>query len=251
MDKQKYHRDWEELAELDPKWAILTKPGMKHNRWDEKDFFNTGKNQVESLFKLFKELNLSIPRNAALDFGCGIGRVTYVLAGYFNKVYGVDISEKMVKRAKALFEKNKKIEFIRNTDDNLRCFNDNQFDLIYSLITLQHIPDKNQIKSYLAEFIRILKPGGLCYFQLPSVANYSWLKSRLLMARGFLYYFFVCKIGLPKEYCYSRLKLAPFMHMSYMDSKDIKIFFKEASSKIWVFNDNSRETIYLVQKKVD
>ena len=251
MDKQKYHRNWEEFEELDPKWAILTNTKMRYDRCNEKDFFNTGKNQVESLFELFKKLNLNMRRKTALDFGCGIGRVTHVLAGYFDKVYGVDVSEKMISEAKNYFSENKNIAFIQNTDNDLRCFKNNQFDLIYSLITLQHMPSKNQIKSYLAEFIRILKPGGLCYFQLPSIANYSWLKSRLLMARGFLYYFFVYKIGLPKKYCYNRLKLAPFMHMSYMGSKDVKTFFKKASLKTWVFNDNSRETIYLIQKKDD
>lgn len=248
--KLKYHINWDELAELDAKWAILTAPDKKYNKWPEKEFFKTGELEINKLLKLIKDLNLKVQFGTALDFGCGIGRVAYALGEYYNKVYGVDISEKMIFEAKK-YLKNKKIVFIQNTRNDLQCFENNQFDLIYSLITLQHIPDKKQIRSYLNEFIRILRPGGILYFQMPTISNYSFIKSILLKIRGLLYYFFVYKIGLPRKYCYSRLKIAPFMHMSYINSKDIKIFFQKTSSNMWVFNDNSRETIYVIQKSLD
>jgi hypothetical protein len=39
------------------------------------------------------------------------------------------------------------------------------FDFIYSDIALQHIPP-DQSRAYIAEFMRVLKPGGLAVFQL-------------------------------------------------------------------------------------
>lgn len=247
--KSKYHIDWNELAKLDTKWAILTAPDKKYNKWAEEEFFKTGELEINKLLKLIKDLNLKAEFETALDFGCGIGRVTNALGRYYNKVYGVDISEKMIFEAKKYFFKNKKIVFIQNTRNNLRCFKNNQFDLIYSLITLQHIPDKKQIWAYLNEFIRILKPGGILYFQMPTISNYSFIKSVLLKIRGLLYYFFVNALKVSPKFCYHKLKLIPFMRMSHINSKDIKIFFQKTSSNIWVFNDNSRETIYLIQKK--
>ena len=40
-------------------------------------------------------------RRSALDFGCGIGRLSQALAEHFDQVYGVDISPKMIELARA------------------------------------------------------------------------------------------------------------------------------------------------------
>src|SRR5690606_28251822 len=50
---------------------------------------------------------------------------------------------------------------------NLRRFADASMDLVFSLITLQHIPPKVS-KGYLREFVRVVKPGGVIWFQLPT-----------------------------------------------------------------------------------
>lgn len=248
--KLKYHIDWDELAKLDAKWAILTASDKKYNKWTEKEFFKTGELEINKLLKLIKDLNLKVQFGTALDFGCGIGRVTYALSGYYNKVYGVDISEKMIFEAKKYFLKNKKIIFIQNTRNDLGCFKNNQFDLIYSLITLQHIPDKNQIRSYLNEFIRILRPGGILYFQMPTISNYSFIKLSLLKVRGLLYYFFVNILKISPKFCYHKLKLMPFMHMGHIKAREIKEIFSKNAANIQIFNDKSLETKYLIQKNI-
>ena len=46
-------------------------------------------------------------------------------------------------------------------------FSDSTFDLVYSRIVLQHMPVELQGR-FVAEFIRIIKPGGLAAFQTPS-----------------------------------------------------------------------------------
>ncbi len=250
MKNNSYHTDWEEFAELDSKWAILTDPSKKYKRWDEKDFFKTGRQEVKNLIDLIKNLNINVKFGTALDFGCGIGRLTHHLVKYFEKVYGVDISKKMISDAKALHNKDKKIIFIQNTRNNLKCFNNNQFDLVFSSITLQHIPDKNQIKDYLKEFLRVLKPGGVLFFQLPSIPSYSRFKKELLKIRGFFYYIFVNKFRLSRQFCYSRLKLKPFMHMNYMDSNEVKALFSQETAKILIFNDKSTGTNYLINKLI-
>jgi SAM-dependent methyltransferase len=48
----------------------------------------------------------------------------------------------------------------------LKLFNDNDFDFIYSNITLQHMAPRYSQK-YIQEFLRILSPEGLLVFQLP------------------------------------------------------------------------------------
>jgi ubiquinone/menaquinone biosynthesis C-methylase UbiE len=63
-----------------------------------------------------------------------------------------------------------------NGDNNLRMFPDGSFDMVYSSITLQHLPPRH-IRGYLREFVRVLRPGGLLIFQLP--ASYRSLRLRL------------------------------------------------------------------------
>ena len=48
-----------------------------------------------------------------------------------------------------------------------------------SFITLQHIPP-DAVRSYLAEFVRILRPGGAMFFQLPSHRNTQLVESTSL-----------------------------------------------------------------------
>jgi ubiquinone/menaquinone biosynthesis C-methylase UbiE len=54
---------------------------------------------------------------------------------------------------------------------------DGSFDLVYSRITLQHLPPRH-IRSYLREFVRVLRPGGLLIFQLPASYRSLWVRLR-------------------------------------------------------------------------
>ena len=54
-----------------------------------------------------------------------------------------------------------------NTDDDLRQFATDSFDLVYSWIVLQHLPPRIATR-YISEFARVIRPGGLACFQLPS-----------------------------------------------------------------------------------
>ncbi len=42
---------------------------------------------------------ISFPKRRALDFGCGVGRLTQALARHFNIVDGVDIAPSMIELA--------------------------------------------------------------------------------------------------------------------------------------------------------
>lgn len=66
-----------------------------------------------------------------------------------------------------------------NDENHLRVFADASFELVHSRITLQHLP-RRHIRSYLREFARILRPGGLIVFQLPARHRYRDFKHFLL-----------------------------------------------------------------------
>lgn len=52
--------DWEDLAELDIYWSILTNPNKKFGKWNINDFFKTGEKEVDGLIKKNIQLRLSI-----------------------------------------------------------------------------------------------------------------------------------------------------------------------------------------------
>jgi trans-aconitate methyltransferase len=71
---------------------------------------------------------------------------------------------------------------VQNTDPGFRTFSASNFDLIYSSVTLQHIPPRHAMR-YLRGLIGLLRPGGLLIFQLPSEKR-AKLADRV---RSFLY----------------------------------------------------------------
>jgi len=239
--------DWETFAQLDPKWAVLTQPDKKHNRWDEGDFFATGIREIDSFLEKLKQLQIDISLGSALDFGCGLGRLSSALAQHFNYVTGIDISAEMVARARELHQGNYRLSFVHNPASDLACLESDKFDLVYSFITLQHVPRQDAIKNYLCEFLRVLKPAGLLYFQLPSVPDYSPMRSALLCARGFIFRLFT-RVGVSPKFCFSHLRLAPYMHMTHIPSSQIKTLFESQATLVHLENDHQTNTAYLFRK---
>ena len=155
---------WEHLGRTDPYWAILSDESKRGGAWDPEEFYATGSAEIEALLS---EVGALLPgRRRALDFGCGAGRLTFPLAKHFESVDGVDVARSMLDLARLRSEMGGTCRFHLNVEPNLRLFEEGTFDLIYSNITLQHMPP-GLARSYIAEFLRILRPGGVAVFQLP------------------------------------------------------------------------------------
>jgi ubiquinone/menaquinone biosynthesis C-methylase UbiE len=167
MNLDDLKRNWEAFGERDPLWAILTDPSKKNNQWDVKEFFATGEAEVDCLMDAVAALSVSLRKDTALDFGCGVGRVTQALCTRFERCVGVDIAGSMIGLAREHNRFGERCQYFVNEADNLRMFGDDHFDLIYCNIVLQHIPPEYSIR-YIREFIRVLAPGGLAVFQAPS-----------------------------------------------------------------------------------
>jgi SAM-dependent methyltransferase len=114
------------------------------------------------------ELNFDIRRGAALDFGCGVGRLTQALCRHFERAVGVDIAPSMIRLANQFNRFGDRCRYCLNEANDLRLFADDSFDFIYSNLVLQHMqPDYS--KNYIKEFVRVLAPGGIAFFQLPGL----------------------------------------------------------------------------------
>lgn len=180
---------WESYAKDDPLWAILSAPGKTGGKWDLEEFFQTGLFEIAQLFQILSSNDIEFEQDSALDFGCGVGRLTQALARQFGSVCGVDISPTMIENAGKLNRHQENCSYCLNASLDLRLFEDNRFSLIYSSIVLQHMPP-DMARGYLAEFGRILKPGGLLVFQLPS---------RFQIEEGLPANAWVCAISAPEQ----------------------------------------------------
>jgi ubiquinone/menaquinone biosynthesis C-methylase UbiE len=164
---QQLQRTWEGLAQADPLWAICTDPAKQNKRWSREEFFATGKNEVRVVLKCVAGLGVSIDaKTPALDFGCGVGRLTRGMAEHFAECWGVDISPTMITLAKEFNRDLPQCRFLVNDRDTLEALPDSYFGFIYSSIVLQHMAER-YIRNYLAELVRVLRPGGVLVFQLP------------------------------------------------------------------------------------
>jgi malonyl-CoA O-methyltransferase len=101
-----------------------------------------------------------------LDVGAGTGYATHSLQKVYPKatLYALDIAFPMLNiarsRTKFFTKLKKRIKFI-NAEAEKLPFSDNSVDMIYSNLTLQWV---NDLDTALAEFARILKPGGMLLF---------------------------------------------------------------------------------------
>jgi SAM-dependent methyltransferase len=185
---KRHQQDWEELAEFNPEWAVLSEPGARFDGWDLDEFFRLGAEQITDTMDAAAELGLPVRNGSVLDFGCGVGRLSRELGRRFDRYVGVDIAEGMVERARDLNGDFANCTFEVNERPDLSRFDDGQFDAVVSFIVLQHLPDRDLIRSYISEFARVLAPGGLIAFQLPSemplIYRVLWRKRLYRVARA-------------------------------------------------------------------
>jgi len=167
MNIKELQKNWNEIGKVDPLWSILAWPEKKGHKWNIDEFFATGKREIDLVMEYIKSLGVHIPRRKALDFGCGVGRLTQPLADYFDEVNGVDIAPYFIELANEYNRHGDKCKYYLNETNDLKSFFDNSFDFIYTTLTLQHL-DHQYSKDYIKEFLRILSPDGLLIFQLPS-----------------------------------------------------------------------------------
>jgi ubiquinone/menaquinone biosynthesis C-methylase UbiE len=152
-------RAWSILGTADPLWAVCVDRDRRAGSWDVGEFMASGRAEAAAAMARLDQLGICQTRDAALDFGCGVGRVTAALGGYFGAVTGVDIAEPMLDRARSLLGGQPGCEFVGNDQPDLRAFADDSFDLVYCSLVLQHMPPA-LAAGYLREFVRVLRPGG-------------------------------------------------------------------------------------------
>jgi len=137
-------------------------------RWQGKGIFIDAL-QKKLLYRILEEENIALG-NSILDIGAGTGRFIFPLreAGY--AMYGIDISERMIKIAKS----KAKGETLNLITANAKAipFKDSTFNCVISYRTLIHIP---AYKGVVKEISRVLKPDGIAILEFNNKFSISTL----------------------------------------------------------------------------
>jgi len=119
--------EWDQFGEREPYFAVLTDERFLRDRIDLAEFYATGEADIA---RLFADIGEPFHPKSALDFGCGVGRLTAALTRRVPDVVGCDAAESMLQLARAAVPA---ATFVRELPDR-------RFDLVCSLIVFQHIP---------------------------------------------------------------------------------------------------------------
>jgi SAM-dependent methyltransferase len=207
--------DWNALAELDPLWTILSDPQKKFGKWDRAEFFGTGDREADRVLGMCKSHGVNVSYGRLLDFGCGVGRMTRAFSHHFESCVGIDISEKMIELAREFNSRQPRCEFIVSKEAVLP-FAKKSFDFVFTVIVLQHLPNRCMISQYIAEFLRVAKDNGTIVFELPSQVP---LRRRIQLRRRV--WSLMAAVGIPRSWLFKNLGLAP-IRINGMSKQEIE-----------------------------
>ena len=148
------------------------------------EFFATGEADITSLLSVAASvIGHDIPLVSALDFGCGVGRLTLPLARRAEHVTACDIAPDLLARARMHAEEAglHNITFVEN--DQLDTLSDGAFTFICSLLVFQYVP-RQAGYTIIRTLLRLLAPGGVAILHVMLAGPGEELRQLIRMTRA-------------------------------------------------------------------
>lgn len=128
-----------------------------------------------------------------VEVGCGGGRLAARVAPAVGALHCVDISEKMLERAREALRGAANVTFQLLREPGLACVDRaGRYDTVYCFDVMVHM-DLHLIHSYLRDFYRVVKPGGHVFLSAADVTSEEgyarFAKQKAYTVGGF---YFVC-----------------------------------------------------------
>ena len=178
---------WDERAREDAFYFVDNRINYKDPA-DEERFWRMGR---EDLDELLGSLDMTIgSEDVVVEIGCGVGRLTRVIAERARAVKAIDVSAEMLAIARRENDSLSNVTWIEGDGVSLAGVGDASAELVVSHVVFQHIPDPRITLGYVREIGRVLAPGGLAALQMSNnPAVHSWTpglrdRIRVLLGRG-------------------------------------------------------------------
>ncbi|MGE8080833.1 class I SAM-dependent methyltransferase [Peribacillus loiseleuriae] len=143
---------------------------MKQNKYDDPNFFSAYEQMPRSVkglesageWHVLKELIPELRNKNVLDLGCGFGwHCRYARDQQASSIIGVDISEKMLQKAREKTD-DPLISYIKMAIEDIN-FSDSKFDVVISSLTFHYI---KSFEAICKKVYDCLKPGGSFVFSV-------------------------------------------------------------------------------------
>lgn len=158
---------WDQRAEEDHFFFVDNRIGYQEA--DVERFWESGREQFDRMHGL---LGVEVaPSDEVVEIGCGVGRMTRVLADRARSVTAIDVSERMLERARELNPELDNVTWLVGDGKSLAGVADDTADAIHSYVVFHHIPDPEVTLGYVREIGRVLRPGGWAGFQVSNDPN--------------------------------------------------------------------------------
>lgn len=164
---------WTTVGREEPHWSVLSNDAFKSRNMEQNAdrFYESGAFDAGLVTAILARYGLvpgDLPR--AVEYGCGVGRVTPHLGKAFPELVGIDISESHLALAGEAVAKNGcknvHLELARAPDFGMSM----PFDFWFSYIVLQHNPPP-VIAIILKKMFSLLGDGGIAIFQVTTYAT--------------------------------------------------------------------------------
>ena len=155
-------RFWDERARENAYFFVDDR--VDYRRPDVDEFFRQGEVDLDNLLGA---LGLAVePTDTVVEIGCGVGRLTRVLAARAARVLALDVSPEMLSHAAENLREFANTELIAGDGTSLAPITDGSADACVSHVVFQHVPSPAIVYGYVTEIGRVLRPGGWAAFQV-------------------------------------------------------------------------------------
>jgi SAM-dependent methyltransferase len=169
---------WREFGKTEPHWSVLVGEEFRSSNISKnlEKFYASGEKNIDIALRAVMRAGIDPAGfKTAVDFGCGVGRLTLALAQKVDFVTGVDISDGHVhlaqERAHDTQVNNVAFKVISDVSDIATI---PKTDFIISIIVLQHNPPPI-IAVIFRMLLKLLHERGVAYIQVPTfIDNYSF-----------------------------------------------------------------------------
>jgi ubiquinone/menaquinone biosynthesis C-methylase UbiE len=165
----KSNTEWKMWGRADPLWAVAAwkdKSKEGPSPWTDTEFYELGRKDWFDFIVHWEKYG--IDNTVGVEIGCGAGRLTGPMAGYFRRVHALDVSEGMIDYArKHVPEENASFHVVNGNEIPLP---DASVTAVFSTHVFQHLDSIDVATDYFREISRVLRPGGSVMIHLPILA---------------------------------------------------------------------------------